>query len=94
MTSVIELSTSVGFPSGIEHTAAAAGATLAEIEAKLAATHRARTQHPSADGKPLFSDRPIEDKLRICLEETAAATARMLQVAPAPFTYGSSSTGH
>ena len=78
MTSVIELSTSVGFSSALERTAAATGATLAEIEAKLASSHRARTQHPAADGTTLLSDRSIEDKLRICQEETA--TARMLQV--------------
>ncbi len=83
MTSVIELSTSVGFSSALAHTAAAAGATLAEIEAKLAAAQAARTQRPAADGITLSSNRCAEERLRICQEETAAATARMLQVLPA-----------
>ena len=84
MTSVIELSTSIG-PSGmLRNTTATADATLDEIEAELVATYVARTQRPSADGIKLFSDRSVEDKLRICQDETAVAAARMLQVMSAP----------
>ena len=83
MTSVIELSTSIGPSSTLGNIAPAADATLDDIEAALVATRAAKTQCPSAEGMTQFRMRSIADKLRICQEETSAAATRMLQVMPA-----------
>lgn len=77
MTSVIELSTSIGSCSPMHHTAPATDAPLESIEADMLAKYAARNLVPFDCHLVHHS---MEHKTRICQEESAAALARTAQV--------------